>query len=649
MTSTQATLDKVSVRLENIGGIGESTVGFSPGVTVLVGRNATNRTSLLRGIMIALGSDEVSLKGDADQGKVELTVGGETYTRHLMRRSGTIVAEGDPLLDDPTLPDLFAFLLESNEARRAVSRGEDLRDLIMRPVDTDAIETELDRRVSERQQLEDELSELQSLKDKLPKLEEERDHLRDQIEETKSELESKEQEIESFDFDVEKTRDEKTEHEEQLEELREKRSKLGDIRYDLNTERESLESFRSEREEFEDELDTLPETPSSEIEEVDTRLRRLRNRKQELETEISSIQNVVSFNEDLVAGGSSEVFDALESDGTDEERTTDRLLDDDGVTCWTCGSEVATEQIETTLDHLRKLSQRKISQLNDIDEDISELERERRELEKSQHRRDEINRQLDQLDRKISDSKDSIERLQESQESLNEEIETIEEEIEEVDDTDYDGVLELHRNANQLEYELGRLETEFDRVEENIASVEDRLAREDDIESDLEEIENEIEDLRTRIEQIEQSAIEQFNDHMDAVLDLLAYDNLDRIWLERVQEEVREGRRKVSKNTFKLHVVRTATGGTVYEDTVDHLSESEREVIGLVFALAGYLAHDVYEQVPFMILDSLEAIDAGRIAALIEYLEEYTSYLLVALLPEDASALPEAYERITNI
>ncbi len=51
-----------------------------------------------------------------------------------------------------------------------------------------------------------------------------------------------------------------------------------------------------------------------------------------------------------------------------------------------------------------------------------------------------------------------------------------------------------------------------------------------------------------------------------------------------------------------------------YEDTLRHLSESEREVTGFVFALAGYLVHDVHEQVPFMLLDSLEAIDSDRIA-----------------------------------
>lgn len=68
----------------------------------------------------------------------------------------------------------------------------------------------------------------------------------------------------------------------------------------------------------------------------------------------------------------------------------------------------------------------------------------------------------------------------------------------------------------------------------------------------------------------------------------------------------------------------------------DHLSESEREVTGLTFALAGYLVHDVHETVPFMLLDSLEAIDSNRLADLVTHFSEYVQFLVVALLPEDA-------------
>ena len=45
-------------------------------------------------------------------------------------------------------------------------------------------------------------------------------------------------------------------------------------------------------------------------------------------------------------------------------------------------------------------------------------------------------------------------------------------------------------------------------------------------------------------------------------------------------------------------------------------------------------------------LDSLEAIDADRIAALVEYFTDFVPFLVVGLLPEDAAALPEEYDRV---
>lgn len=68
-----------------------------------------------------------------------------------------------------------------------------------------------------------------------------------------------------------------------------------------------------------------------------------------------------------------------------------------------------------------------------------------------------------------------------------------------------------------------------------------------------------------------------------------------------------------------------------------------------MFALASYLVHDLHETVPVMVLDSLEALDADRNDTLIEHFEAYADYLIVALLPEDAAALDEDYQRITDI
>jgi len=228
-------------------------------------------------------------------------------------------------------------------------------------------------------------------------------------------------------------------------------------------------------------------------------------------------------------------------------------------------------------------------------------------------------------------------------------VESIEQAVDELEDEDYSAVLDLHKEPNQLEYELGKLENDLEGVEDEIADAEARIEEQDGIEEQLADVEAEIQELRTRIDRIEQDAVDGFNEHMDTVLDLLDYPNLDRIWLERVERETRQGRRKITKSIFELHVIRTAESGAAYEDAVDHLSESEREVTGLIFALAGYFAHAVHEEVPFVLIDSLEAIDSERIAALIQYFEDFADYLFVALLPEDAAALDDSYNYVTKI
>jgi len=452
MNKRQIVEHNVEIVVENIGGIDETEVDFRPGVNVLTGWNASNRTSLLQAVMAGLGSDQVSLKGDADEGQVEMEIDGVTYTRSIERKGENVVFEGEPYTDDPEPADLFASLLDSNEARQAVARGDDLRQIIMRPVDTESIQAEIERLESRKRDVENSLNERESLVDELSALKTEREELETQISEKRVQFETKREEIDAVDDEFEETRERKAELESKLEDLQERRSTLDDVRYRLETERETAEGIREDLSEVEAELDQQTEIPSAEVERVQER------------------------------------------------------------------------------------------------------------------------------------------------------IETLREE-------EYDEIIDLHTEANALKLKIERLESELDQTEECIEEIGSRLDEREDLEAEREEIQADLEEARTRIEQIEDQAIEEFNDHMTAILDALGYENIERIWIEQV----------------------------------------EREVTGLVFALAGYLTHDVHETVPFLLLDSIEAIDSNRIAALVEYFEEYVTYLIVALLPDDAESVDDRYRRITEI
>lgn len=631
---------QLSVSIQNIGGIDETEQMFEPGMTVLAGRNATNRTSLLKAVMAAFGSNRASLKADADEGHVELTLDGETYTRTLTRTNGGVSYSGEPYLDDPEVADLFAFLLETNEARLAVPRGDNLRDIIMRPVDTAAIQSQIEEVEAEKREIDTEIEAIESKKDRIPKLQERLTQRQQEIEAKEAALEKKEAELDELDRGLEETKEEKSELEETFSELREARQELENLQYKLDTEQESLESLKSEQTELDEAWEDLDTVSESRMAEVDATLNQLREEKRALESELSTLQRVIQFNDEMLEGASADIAQALRADGgtTGAEAVTNQLLEESTVVCWTCGSTVEQSSIEGTLDKLRSLLSDKHGDIRDLEAEIDEVQSEKQTIESQQQRAEEVSRRRREVEDEIDERKDAIAALREAIRSQSGTIDDLEAEAESLEDESYSEILETHKEANQLEFELDRLRKEVKNIEDELDTVQSEIGDIDELEAEREAVAEELQELRTKIERLEQASVDEFNEHMAEVLDILAYENIERIWLERTERQVREGRRNVMKSMFDLHIVRSMPDGTTYEDTMDHLSESEREVTGLIFALAGYLVHDVHKILPVMLLDSLEAIDSNRIAALSEYFKQYADYLIIALLPEDADA-----------
>ena len=642
MSADQVPESRARLDVRNVGGIDETEISIPTGVSILTGRNATNRTSLLEALTAGLGSDRASLKGDAEQGSVTLELDGRTYTRTLSRQGETVVFDGEPYLDDSELADLFAFLLGDNEARRTVARSDDLREIIMRPVDTDRINAEIESCNRKRQELDDEIERLDEIEQELPELEAKREQNRTELEATREELEAVRSELEDLDTGVEQSRSRKQELEAAFQRVRDARSELDDLEFDLETERSTLSELESEREELRTRLSET-EAPETDPEQLGDRIKLLRGRKRSLDDTISDLGSVISFNEEMLDEEGPFVDDTRE-----EATPTDALVTDRELTCWTCGSEVATEQIEGNLDRLRSLRSEKLDKRSDVQSEIKELSEERSDLRSRRQERERAEEQLADVETEIETIRDHIEELEGRVETKRAEIEELEAEAEGIEVEDHEETLELHRRSNELELQADRLESDIETVDDEIDEREEAIETRAELESEREELTERLTDLRTRVERLEKETVETFNDHMETVLEILEYDNLARIWIERRDETVREGRRKVAKTQFELHVVRSAADGSMYEDTIDHLSESEREVTGLIFALAGYLVHDVYENVPFVLLDSLEAIDSDRILQVVEYFQTHAEYLIAALLPEDADALSDEYTYITD-
>lgn len=645
--SMSDTYQQIPVAVRNLGGIDSASVELEPGVTVLEGRNATNRTSFLRSLMAALGSDDVSLRGGADEGSVELTLGDETYTRTLTREGDHVAFGGEPLLDDATTADLFAFLLETNEARQAVTGGADLREVLMRPVDTDEIQAAIEDRLEERREVDRQLEEVEQAKDRLAERKSTRAELEDELAALREKRDALAAEIDDANADPEAAQAEDEELADRLEELNEKRDALESARYDLETARQSRDQLESELDGLS--VDETEGDLDDRLSELDGEIETLRAEKRQVDALVGKLQNLIQFNEEMLEGDA-ELRALLSDDTSDSSGTvTDQLLTTDETTCWTCGSEVPPGDIEATLDRLRSANREQFSRRKELESNLESTtdERDRLQRRRREHKRerDRIETLRRDLERKESD----IDRLEANCEELEQQVDRLDDEVTELRATAENDVLDRYAELNDLEFEIGQLSSRIESADEAVDQLEERVAGESDLTERREELGEEIEELRTRIDRLEQEAVEEFNERAADLLDILGYENIERLWLERREEDVREGRQKVRRSIFDLHVVRKSADGTAYEDQVSHLSESEREVTGLVFALAGYLVHEVYEEVPFVLLDSLEAIDSERISTLVQYVADVAPNVVVALLPEDAAALPESTHRVTEI
>lgn len=657
--------DSLAVTANNIGGIDECEVELPPGNTLLVGENATNRTSFLQAIMAAFGSDNASLKGDAADGSATIAIGNETYSRELLDGDDRTIYRGDPYLDDNVAADLFAFLHGDNEVRRAVTNDGDVRDVLMRPVDIDQIETDIERLKTESDEVEAELERLEELKTELTRRKEERNDLEGEIASLRDERDEVEAAISGIDGEVSNTKEQKSEIESLVSDLKDAESELQRIESDI----EGKTDLKTTIEQKLDDL-AVPQVDTDEvevrIESIEEQIQSSYDRQETIQSFRSQLSSILKFHQDLVGETTLSIQELFESGDLDPEEVdipegpltdqlsasassgtvTDTLLEEDEILCWFCGNSTDRSSVNDLASQLRDLQSQLRGVVRDIDDEIAELQDEKASLEAKRDEYFSAIQQREEYTEKIEEYRSDLESLRERRYEVRSTVEEIEERIDEKRTEHNEELLELHREESQLEVTIEQRERELETVSDRIGDIESELESEPELEDRRESIAAELENLRTKVDQIEEDLVDQFNMHMDQLLEILEYDNLSRIWIEwRTSDEMIRGSGDRAA-TFDLHVVRESDDGVAYEDELEHLSESEREIAGLVVALTGYLVHDVHEQVPVMLLDSIEMIDSKRLGRLLDYFKSYPDYLIAAILPEHMQELSAEAEDI---
>jgi len=671
MSNNNSGFSKLRLTVETLGGIDRRSYEFKPGVTVLSGENASNRTSALRAIMAACGSDRCSLKADADEGFVELELDGESYSRMFERTSDGVTLNGSPMITDDNRVkaiDLFAFLLADNEARRTVvSSNQGLHDIVMEPVDTDNIEAEIDRLQSNLDAVEDALDRRETLEEeRIPSLEARRDDLEAELEELEAKIRQVETKLEEADQDLSTSKEQQKKIDSLLSELGDTRSERKQLDRQIDDEEAVLVEARSELEEVEAALEKLTVPKEERRESVETDLKELRERREKLNEEVNRLTAVISFNEERLDGEGT-IREAISAalggpeTASDESTTASELTkqlnsdanEETSLKCWTCGQETVEAEIKETTDALHQEVTERQSTRRSVEGDIEDIRDKLASINEIQQQREELEGRVESIKQTITDTQKRLESLTDQREKVLERVNELEAELEtlETNDDAYDRVLELHGNLTELTAKQSQTKDKLKTVEGKLEQAREEFDKMEDIEAKRDEFKDELRAEKQRISRLREETVKEFNDNMDTLLEKLDYANIERVWLESQQKEVKRGRRVVNETVFNLHVVRETQDGTVFEDTrgVEHLSESEREIVGIVFALSGYLAHEVYKDVPFMLLDSLEAIDAQRIAVLIEHFSEYAEFLVTTLLPEDSEPIVEDVEPETII
>jgi len=643
----------IRVTVQNIGGISDHSVSLAPGINVLAGQNATNRTSFLKALAAVQGSEEVSLKGDASNGTVELTFNGEDYCRTVRRAGDGLIFEGEvPVPEEQRgVAELFAFLFERNRAREAIRQGNDLRSVVMEPVDTTQIQQEIEKLKQRRTELESELTELRSLKRSLPSLQQRRNELSEDIDRLESAISEKQAEIEAAETTIGEGQAAKEEIKSKNKEIRSKQSDLDRVTSRIESTVNTIAQLENDLEQAQSELSGIETTSETSLPAIKSDLSELHNQVATKETMMSELQNIIQFNKDFIetetTGGNAASILSSVQNISEPRMTAERLVSDEGeITCWTCGSTTSQSQISEMVEQLQGIHEDLYGEREQLRQRLKEKQAQKETIEETKERQATLEDSIADIESQLSKHRSSLDKLERREQRLSSDISELESEVASLQQDREDRILELHQELNSLERELEETTAQQASVRDEIEAAERETDDIESIESQLAELTTQTTDLRERVERLEREAVDSFNEHMETVLNILAYENIERIWIERREANEKDGRQNRRATQFKLHVIRESEDGRAYEDSITHLSESEREVTGLIFALAGYLVHEVYETVPFMILDSLEAIDSDRIALLVDYLSDYAENIVIALLDADASVLPEQYHYV---
>ncbi|MFB6283238.1 MAG: AAA family ATPase [Halobacteria archaeon] len=614
-----------------------------------------------------------------------------------VKDEGFVERSGNRYLEEDDKAERFAYLLKDKKPRNIITNPGELYDVIMDPIETEEIEERKSVLRGKVEKLEDRIATLkgersqEGITSRIQRKKKEKARTRDKIEETESEIDKLEKDLTEIRDRKERERSQKDEEDGETAELREKiekkrendlnevldrqselRRKISNIQSRVEKKQRKLEERKKELRVLVSELDDLDDVSRNRLDEIDSRITDLKSRKKSVEKQVREINELIKSNEKLLGGELSEMLkeihrkEEFDRSTKDDDRANVDALFDDGTQIATnevvspvTGFTVDEKLVEEVNEKYRSIRKELNVEKTEVGSELDELTEIRADLIEDRERKDrlenkllpmkkdvidEIEERIDGMERKIREKKLEIEDLEADEEAVKDEIMELESRLneksrEKTEESDID----LESQENELVSTLSRKRDKLSRLEDELADVRDKIedlrerkAEIPDLEENLQERRADLRSARSIIEDRENEAVEQFNHNMEVLLEMLDYEELESVWLEILHQS------STDRDTeFRMNIVRSTDEGAAYADSVETLSESEEAVVGLMFGLSGYIAHDVASELPFLLIDSLEDLDTDSTYILLNHFVEQTEYLVGALLPKSVEDLPE--------
>lgn len=567
----------MDIDVRNIAGIIDGSAEIRSGINTVQASNWQGKSSFIRAVETAFGTKATLTEG-RDEGEVSVTVDGETHTVTLEQRGSSVVSRGNPVLDDEydqLLADLFAFLGEDNDIRRAVRSNDDLKGLLTRPLEMEDLDARIRELGDEQDSIQAELRRAERKADELISLRQRQNGLESELQELR------EQEAE---FENAMTSDKRVE----LSELRAERNRVVDL---IDRLENTLERSREKLTEAHEEYEGIEVADASEVEGELVDVREKYERAQE---DKELLQTVYSANKRL-----------LEEDRLDLLSDIERGLMADTYTCWLCGSDTDEAEMEAQLEAMGDKVLELRETVGTYESRIDELEAERDEIKRQQRRRTDLENRISELESTISERDENLSSAEERLSTIEQQIDELDAEVDVVD-----------KEMSEIQSEIKYKEAELEDLEEEIAEAETAAERIETLENAEEEVKSKIRELRTRKDEMRDRIRTAFDDSIRTIVPMF--------------ETSFESARLTSE--FELVVARDGR-----EVTLDALSEGEVELLGLVTAIAGFEAYDVGSVTPVVLVDQLGGLADDNLTTLANYLGGLTQSLVLTAYPENSA------------